>query len=161
MGIVDVDLGSVITAGGNLIDDLFTSDEERMALGIQEKQIDAGLMMGQMEINKVEANHKSIFVAGWRPFIGWVGGFALAYKFLFYPLLGWAWQMAIAFDWIPATVTMPPTINATELYPIIMGMIGLGTMRTIEGVKGVKSTSLSPPVPKKESGFKWPWSHKK
>jgi len=68
-GLVDIDLGGVIAAGGNLLDDLFTSDEEKLALGIQEKQIDAGLRTGQMETNKVEASHKSIFVAGWRPFM--------------------------------------------------------------------------------------------
>jgi len=157
-GLVDIDLGGVIAAGGNLLDDLFTSDEEKLALGIQEKQIDAGLRTGQMETNKVEASHKSIFVAGWRPFIGWVGGFALGYKFLFYPMLGWIWQVGKASDWIPKELEMPPAINATELYPIIMGMLGLGTMRTIEGVKNVKTNALKPPVVQTKPGFKWPWS---
>jgi len=158
-GLVNVDLGSVIKAGGNLLDDLFTSDEERMIMGLQEKKIDADLQTGQMEINKAEAGHKSIFVAGWRPFIGWVGGFALGYKFLFHPFLIWIWCFCQAKHWIPVDVAQPPAINASELYPIIMGMLGLGTMRTVEGIKNVKTNSINGPVAKKtKSGFKWPWN---
>ena len=51
-----------------------------------------GVVMGQIEINKVEAGHKSIFVAGWRPFVGWTCGIALAYNFVLRPL-----GMSIAF----------------------------------------------------------------
>lgn len=157
-GLVNIDLGSVIKAGGNIIDDLFTSDEERLALGIQEKKIDAGLKIGQMEINKAEAEHRSIFVAGWRPFIGWVGGLALGYKFLFHPFLVWIWCFSQAKGWLPADAAQPPVINAQELYPIIMGMLGLGTMRTVEGIKQVKSNSISAGPKEKKSGFRWPWS---
>jgi len=152
-GLVSVDLAGAIQAGGNVLDDLFTSDEERMAMGLQDKRVDAGLRTGQMEINKEEAGHRSVFVAGWRPFIGWVGGFALGYKFLFYPMLMWGWCFCIAQGWISKEAAPPPAINAQELYPIIMGMLGLGTMRTVEGIKGKKTNSISP----KKSGFKWPW----
>ena len=157
-GLVSVDLGSIVKAGGNILDDLFTSDEERMSMAIQDKKIDSGLQAGQMEINRSEAEHKSTFVAGWRPFIGWVGGFALGYKFLFHPFLMWIWCLCQAKGWIPADVDQPPTINATELYPIIMGMLGLGTMRTVEGIKNVKTNSIKPAAKKKKSGFKWPWT---
>ncbi|MCP3943213.1 MAG: hypothetical protein GY710_17235 [Desulfobacteraceae bacterium] len=156
-GLVNVDLGGAIKAGSNLLDDLFTSDEERQTLNIQEKQIDANLQTGQMEVNKAEANHKSIFVAGWRPFIGWVGGLALGYKFLFHPFLIWIWCFCQAKGWIPIDATLPPAINATELYPIIMGMLGLGTMRTVEGIKNIKTNSIGATPKKKGSGFKWPW----
>lgn len=159
-GLVSVDLGSVIRAGGNVLDDMFTSDEERLALGIQEKKIDAELQIGQMGINKAEAEHKSIFVAGWRPFLGWVGGFALGYKFLFYPFLVWVWCFCQAKGWIGAESPAPPSINAQELYPIIMGMLGLGTMRTVEGIKKVKSNSIVPVIRKERAGFRWPWSKK-
>ena len=154
-GLVSVDIGGVVSAGGALLDDLFTSDEERSALNIQEQQIDAGLAQGQVAVNIEEVKHRSIFVAGWRPFIGWVGGFALAYSFLFYPFLLWTWSGCQAMGWIPQGVAAPPAVDSTQLYPIILGMLGLGTMRTVEGLKGKKTESLSPP---KKSGFKWPWN---
>ena len=88
--------------------------------------------------------------------MGWIGGFALGYKFLFHPLLAWVWCVTQAKGLLPAGIERPPVIDASELYPIIMGMLGLGTMRTVEGIKGVKSTSMS--ENKKQSGFKWPWS---
>ena len=157
-GLVNVDLGSAIKAGGNLLDDLFTSDEERMNMQLQARTVEAGMQAGQMEINKAEAGHKSVFVAGWRPFIGWVGGLALAYKFLFYPMLIWVWYFCQAEGWIAKDAPPPPTINAQELYPIIMGMLGLGTMRTVEGIKKVKSNSISAGGQEKKSGFRWPWS---
>ncbi len=157
-GLFDLDIGGLFKAGGQIIDDLHTSDEERQALALKDKKIDAGLQTGQMEINKTEAGHRSIFVAGWRPFIGWVGGFALGYKFLFHPLLIWIWCICQANELIPAGVKMPPGINAQELYPIIMGMLGLGTMRTVEGIQGKKTNALQAGPKKKAPGFKWPWS---
>lgn len=79
-------------------------------------------MVGQLEINRVEANHKSIFVAGWRPFIGWVCGVALLYKFLLAPMLG------LVLDEVP-------TVEMTELWPLLMGMLGLGAMRSYDKVR--------------------------
>ena len=160
-GLVNVDLSGVIKAGGNIIDDLWTSKEEEMAMDLQGKKIDADLQTGQMKVNQAEASHKSMFVAGWRPFIGWVGGFALGYKFLFYPFLIWIWTICQAMEWIPPTVKAPPTLNAGELYPIILGMLGLGGMRTAEGLRGVKSENMGQAIKqaqeKKKTGFKWPW----
>ena len=48
-----------------------------------------GLLTGQMDINKIEASSKSMFVAGWRPFVGWVCGFGVAWNFVIQPLLSW------------------------------------------------------------------------
>ena len=87
-----VDIGSIVKGVGKIADDLFTSDEERLKIALQEKAIDADLVKGQLEINKEEAKHKSVFVAGWRPAIGWVGAAALAYQFILYPSLTWFWS---------------------------------------------------------------------
>ncbi len=95
------------------------------------------LISGQLEINKAEAQHKSIFVAGWRPFIGWTGGLAIAYKFLVYPLLTWVWVLFAEIG-----VEPPPNIDATELWPIILGMLGLGTMRSYEKTQKVDTTKI-------------------
>ncbi len=62
--------------------------------------------------------------------------------------------------WISTEAPTPPNVDTSALNTIIMGMLGLGTMRTVEGIKNVKSNSIAPPSPKKGSGFKWPWSKK-
>ena len=86
--------------------------------------------LSQMEVNKVEAAHHSIFVAGWRPFIGWTCGTALALDFLVRPLAQW---VILIFE----NVVILPTLDTSQLMPILMGMLGLGTLRTYEKLKGV------------------------
>ncbi len=111
-------------------------DIEKLKMGVQ-------LLTGQMEINKIEASHKSIFVAGWRPAIGWVGAAALFYQFIAYPLLLWLWQIADAVLEVPVGV-VPPVLGETEaLYTIILGMLGIGAMRSYDKRNGVETNSLS------------------
>ena len=94
--------------------------------------------MGQMEINKTEALHPSIFVAGWRPFIGWVCGVALFWHFMGHDLLSWA---RIAFF---PDVPEPPLLGGSEtLVTVLLSMLGLGGLRTIEKIKGVDRNSLT------------------
>jgi|TARA_R110002167_G_scaffold20343_3_gene74454 hypothetical protein len=80
-------------------------------------------MSAQIEVNKVEAAHKSLFVAGWRPACGWVCISALAYSTIISPILG-----------IWFTV---PVVDTSLLTTVLMGMLGLGAMRTFEKTKGV------------------------
>lgn len=89
------------------------------------------LAKGQLEINKAEASHRSIFVAGWRPFVGWTCGIALAYHFVIAPLV----LFAAAF----AGVEIPtlPEFDMGSLLTVLMGMLGLGGLRTFEKFKGV------------------------
>lgn len=92
--------------------------------------LQAGL--AQAEINKMEAQHPSVFVAGWRPFIGWVCGLALAWHFLGFDIANW---LRIAF--FPETPA-PPALNGTEtLVTVLLSMLGLGGLRTVEKLKGV------------------------
>lgn len=100
------------------------------------------LMMGQLEVNKAEANSSSMFVAGWRPFIGWAGGFALAYAGVIYPLLTWVWATLQAFEIVPKEFMPPPLIEVGILGTIVTGMLGLGSMRTFEKTKSVQRDSL-------------------
>ena len=90
-------LGGIVDAIGKIADDLFTSDKERLdaqielqKVNIEAAKIDASLATGQMEVNKAEATNTSLFVAGWRPAIGWVGAASMLYQFLTYPFLVWA-----------------------------------------------------------------------
>jgi hypothetical protein len=79
----------------------------------------------QGEINKIEAQHRTIFVAGWRPFIGWVCGVALAYNFILRDLL----------VWFIGPEQVPPALQMEHLMTVLIGMLGLGGMRTFEKFK--------------------------
>jgi len=82
------------------------------------------LSKAQLEVNKVEAAHKNLFVAGWRPAVGWSCCFALVYSTILSPILG---------IWF----TVPP-VDSSLLTTVLMGMLGLGAMRTVEKAKGVQ-----------------------
>lgn len=89
------------------------------------------IVQGQLDINKEEAKSASIFVAGWRPFIGWVCGFALAYTYIGYPLLIWALSI-----WKPGIVP-PKLVTDNMLYELMFGMLGMAGLRSFDKSKGV------------------------
>tara|TARA_R100000963_G_scaffold31375_1_gene22773 strand:- start:324 stop:731 length:408 start_codon:yes stop_codon:yes gene_type:complete len=98
-----------------------------------EQQLSAHLAkidLAQLDINKQEAAHRSIFVAGWRPFIGWTCGLALAYTYVIQPVLVFGLGQA------GYLITLP-TMELGEMMPVLMGMLGLGGLRTFEKFKGV------------------------
>lgn len=94
------------------------------------------LMAGQLKVNAAEAQHKSVFVAGWRPFIGWCGGAAMAYQFVLYPLLIWVWAIA------GAEGDPPPVMDTGALFSLITGMLGIGAMRSHDKRAGVQTDSI-------------------
>ena len=86
--------------------------------------------LAQIQLNKQEAAHKNIFVAGWRPFVGWTCGVALAYHFIVSPI--------VETILIAAGVAVDlPSFEFSQLSSILMGMLGLGGLRTYEKMKGV------------------------
>jgi hypothetical protein len=90
---------------------------------IKGKEIDPQKLIElQAQINEQEAKHRTIFVAGWRPFIGWVCGFALAYNFVLRDLL----------VWYVGVESAPPALQMEHLMTVLIGMLGLGGMRTFE-----------------------------
>jgi len=118
----------VLEIGRTLIDRFFPDKEAArkaeaefltMAAEGELKQI-----IAQLEINAREAAHPSIWVAGWRPFFGWAGGFAFVYATIAQPLLTW-WA---ATRGLPA----PPTLNLDLMWTVITGMLGIGGLRTWE-----------------------------
>lgn len=137
-------IGGILDTVGKIADSLITTDKERLdaqielqKLGIEEQKIEAGLLAGQQEINKVEAASSSVFVAGWRPAVGWVCVAALCYQFLFYPALVWAWAAMQAAGWVPVELSNPPMLETDSLYVVLFGMLGIGSMRTLEKTRGV------------------------
>lgn len=97
----------------------------------EQLQAEVQRILGQIEINKIEASSTDRFVAGWRPFVGWVCGTALAYQFIAEPLLRFIAQ--VCFKYTGAF----PVLQLDELSTILMGLLGLGVMRTVEKTKGV------------------------
>ncbi len=83
------------------------------------------LIQGQMSINMEEAKHKSVFVAGWRPFVGWVGGFSLAYVSMLEPLMRFVATMI-------GYVGEFPVIDTTLNMQVLMGMLGIAGMRSYD-----------------------------
>lgn len=93
---------------------------------IKGKELDPNeLIQIQTKINEIEARHRSVFVAGWRPFVGWICGFALGYNFIIRDLLVWVLQ--------PEQI--PPALQMEHLLTVLMGMLGLGSLRTYEKIK--------------------------
>ena len=118
-----------------LLDKFVEDKDQKNALAheiatLAEKQAHEAAL-AQVEVNKQEAQHKSIFVAGWRPFTGWVTAFALAYHFIIAPFILFA--TAIAGIEIPEL----PSFDMETLTTILLGMLGLGGMRSFEKFKGV------------------------
>lgn len=130
-------IGAIVTTVGKLADDLITTDKERLEAELEAYRAETDRLSGQIEINKVEAQHSSIFVAGWRPASGWICVLALAYQFILYPLLVWGWSAMQAAGWIPGGLTPPPLLDVEALMVLITGMLGIAGARSFEKIKGV------------------------
>ena len=89
------------------------------------------LAKGQLEVNKTEAAHKSLFVAGWRPAVGWTCCLGMASNFLLIPIANFALA-------ITGSAIVIPLLDTGEMMPVLMGMLGLGAMRTYEKKQGVQ-----------------------
>ena len=89
------------------------------------------LAKGQLDVNKTEAAHKSMFVAGWRPFVGWTCGVALCWHFLLAPI-----SLFVA-GYAGATLPDLPEFDMNSLMTVLLGMLGLGGLRTYEKTKGI------------------------
>ena len=86
--------------------------------------------LGQLEVNKAEAQHSSLFVAGWRPAIGWICAAALAYSYVIVPFGLWVAQVK-GFN-----IPKPPVLD-NNLWELVMGMLGMGALRTFEKVQKI------------------------
>ena len=122
--------GDTIKAVGNVIDDMHFSGEEKEKLKLQMKEIDAKLQEKQLDINKAEASHRSVFVSGWRPFLGWVSGLSIGYVYLFQPILDMILQIfQVQVNWVQ--------LDLGQLMPLVLGMLGLGGLRTFEKARNL------------------------
>jgi hypothetical protein len=100
------------------------SEQERAQLAAA-----LALVQGQLDINKVEAASPNAFTSGWRPAIGWICGAAFGIQFVFGPLASWGSRL------YGHPVDFPP-MDIGAMMPVLLGMLGLGGLRTYEKVKG-------------------------
>lgn len=119
-------IAAPIDAIGRVIDDVHTSGEEKAAAKIVMEKLRQEPAKLQAAINAIEAQHRSVFVAGWRPFVGWVCGWALAYLWLIRAIFS---DMIAALGGPP----LPPLdITVTDVIALLGPLLGLGTLRTTE-----------------------------
>ena len=127
-------LPSLLPVVGDVLDRFFPNKEEkeRAAREIEAKLAEhlAKIDIAQIEVNKQEAAHRSLFVAGWRPFVGWTCGLALFYTYVAQPMA--MFIMAQTGDLVQL-----PQIDLSTMMPVLLGMLGLGGLRTYEKFKGV------------------------
>ena len=121
---------SIVGVAGNVLNKFVADKDLKVKLEHERKTAFHSANLAQIDLNKQEAAHKSMFVAGWRPFVGWTCGVALAYHFVISPILGFVLVLA------GVQVSMP-TFEFSQLSTILMGMLGLGGLRSYEKMKGV------------------------
>jgi len=123
----------LLDVGGKLIDRIWPDPAQAASAKFElfklQQSGELSEIAGQLEINKVEAANPNLFVSGWRPWCGWVCGMGLMYAFLGQPLLAWGssiWHYA-----------GPPALDLSVLITVLGGLLGLGSLRTTEKIKGV------------------------
>jgi len=131
IGLISAVLPSVMEVAGRFLPE----DKEKRAAA--EREIEAQLTMhlakidlAQLEINKVEAASRSVFVSGWRPAVGWCCVTAMSLNFVVFPLASFVLAQT-------GHLVELPTLDMSEMMPVLMGLLGLGGLRTFEKVKQV------------------------
>lgn len=119
----------------NIIDRIIPDPNERARakaeFNLQRQQGVLDVTLAQLAINREEAKHESIFVSGWRPFIGWACGIAIVWHFIVYPIV------LVLCSITGVDTSIFPKLNMNELMTIISSMLGLSVIRTFEKTKGV------------------------
>lgn len=132
--VVGEPLSKPIDAIGNAIDKIFTSDDERAQAQIVLEKLRQHPQELAMELNKIEAAHPSVFVAGWRPFIGWVCGVSLAIYYIPQFLIA---TVLWTYVCLKTGVISSYPIAPTSLIELVGAMLGFGFMRSYEKRQGV------------------------
>jgi hypothetical protein len=127
-------LAPLLEVGKGIIDRLFPDPEKKAAAELELLRMtqdgDLKQILGQLQINAAEAAHPSVWVAGWRPFFGWIGGAGFAYATIIQSLLSWVADIK---GW-----PRPPEINIDLLWVVVTGLLGIATLRSVDKRKGGK-----------------------
>ena len=115
----------------NVVDKFVETEEEKKAAEVLKAKLMMRPSLAQAEINKIEAAHRSVFVAGWRPFIGWVCGVALAWHFILFDVAVW-----VTVNFFPEVTEIPKLTGTETLATVLLSLLGLGAFRTVEKLGG-------------------------
>ena len=137
MGLMNLLTGGLLEGVKDIVDEFVTTDKERFEyqlkqreLDLREEEIQASLLEKVHETNIAEAKTGNWFIAGWRPFLGWVGGTAIAYHYVGAPFLH---SLFTAFN-----IDFPlPQLDLGMLLNLVLTMLGMAGIRTYEKIKGV------------------------
>jgi hypothetical protein len=128
-------LGALLPVIGTVLDRVIPDEagKEKAKLEMQAAIMDVANkgMLAQLEVNKVEAGHNSIFVSGWRPSVGWCCSIALFWHFVAAPL------MTFVAAWSGYPIPPLPAFDMDGLMTVLIGLLGLGSLRSFEKIKGV------------------------
>lgn len=133
-------IGDIINAVKDVVSEVVVDKDKRAELNVRIQELADKAderfheeLMGQIEVNKVEAAHPSVFVAGWRPAVGWISAVGLGWQFVLAPFTealarfaGWSGQM--------------PVVDSEALMMLILGMLGIGAQRSFDKTKGVDTS---------------------
>ena len=128
-------ISSLVAPVSGLLDKFIEDKDQRALLAheiatLAEKQAQEQIV-GQIKTNQIEAAHQSMFVAGWRPAVGWVCALAMLLNFILIPFI----NLGMEFAGLDLTLDL---IDMETMLPVLFGMLGLGGMRTAEKIKGVQ-----------------------
>lgn len=123
-------IGKLTTAGAtNMLDSVANNIDSFVETKDEKREAMMALAQAQIDLNKQEAQHRKIFVSGWRPMVGWICAIALAYNFIIRDLMAWVILNT------GEAITLPPALAMEHLMTILLGMLGLGGLRTYEKQK--------------------------
>jgi hypothetical protein len=128
--IVTALLPALGTLVDRLIPDRAAAEKAKAEMELQLVNAANEAALAQVEVNKIEAGHSSVFVAGWRPSIGWVCAAGLAWAFVVAPVASWALMVLGVKAELPA-------IQFDHLFELVLAMLGIGGLRTFEKMRGV------------------------
>lgn len=137
-------VGDIIDAVKDLASEVIVDKDKRNELNLRLEELrdrnnqrDFELSKAQTEVNKVEAGHASIFVAGWRPAVGWISAASVAYTFLLMPLMAFVARVVFGYK------GEFPILETSQLMLLLGGMLGIAGFRTFEISKGVNRDSIT------------------
>lgn len=140
----------ILEGVANLADDLITTDEERDKAKLADRAMDVSLLQGQIDVNKAEAAHQSVFVAGWRPGLGWTA--TVAFGLLYIPkaiVMTVIWTMqcwAVMGGWQAGTpvpiLPVFPDLGVTDVIGLLMALLGMAGLRSFDKIKEIDTKRI-------------------
>ena len=131
LGLIDRLIGPVSAILDKVVADKDLKEQLSHDIATMAERHSHDVIKAQIEVNKEEAKHRSLFVSGWRPAVGWTCTLALLSNFILIPMTNFILVLA------DSDITIP-LIDVSTMMPVLMGMLGLGTMRTVEKINKVE-----------------------